>query len=188
MATASTKSSRRRAKVKRQQQELREEVVRSYQRNVIWDNLRKGLVWVILNARYSLIYGLGMGGRLSDLPEKNEKPLLAGLMLIYGCLMSMLLLFSLTSLFSFSVPIRVGVPALYILGSIALFLERPIATTLLGVALVFDLVFFTQSLLLQIVNIILFAFFCLVCLKDWRLILSLPGEKSASSETEKDDI
>jgi len=153
--------------------------VKRYQRNVLWERMASSGLWLLLNLRYAFIYGVGLGGRLANLPERSERPLLSGLMAGYGVLLVLGLLLTVGTLqisafFTLATPILVGLAAAYIIGAYYIVMEYKGGEGIAGTALIVDLVLNSGNPILQLANVVIFAFFILVCVHDWRAVLSLP--------------
>jgi hypothetical protein len=149
---------------------------RSYRKNVLTDKLKDWAVWLPLNARYAAIYIVSGGGRLAKVPKRSEVPLVSVLLLTWGILSIGSLLFRDYSFFGWWVAL--GITGAYIVGGYLLFMEQPGATQIAGFALAADLILFPDDtfmgLFRQAIKLLLFAIFLLVCVKDWRVLVTLP--------------
>jgi hypothetical protein len=160
--------------------------VKVSQRNYLRDLLREQGLWLLLNGRYAFIYAIGLGGRLADLPERNERPLLAAILAIYGGFLGISLLFfilnpfalTLSGLFDWRVPLYAGLAVAYVAGAYYLVMEYRGGESIVGTALAIDLVLNTTNVLLQTINMVMFGFFLLTCVKSWREIVRLPERSS----------
>jgi hypothetical protein len=150
---------------------------RTYTRNVLKDGLKEWAVWLPLNARYAAIYLVSGGGRLGLVPKRSELPLVAVLLLFWGFLSIGGLLFGDYGLVLWW--LALSITCGYIVGAYMLFMEQPGATQIVGFTLAADIILLDGegigSIIAQSIKLLLFAIFLLVCVKDWRILVTLPN-------------
>lgn len=145
--------------------------VRVYRRNVVGDRLRRGATWLLLNCRYAVMSIIGLGGRLQHLPRRSEVPLVAGLVFLWGLISCAWLVLG-----SYGIwwVVALAVTLSYFVGSYYLIMEYKGGEQFVGLALATDLILLGQSIVGQAIKLIIFTLFVLVCVRDWRRLVTLP--------------
>jgi hypothetical protein len=157
---------------------------RVYQKNFFQDRLKNWLIWLALNFRYAVQYVISIGGRLEHLPKRSERPLVAGLVFVWGLLTALMLLASFLSghlsIISLVTYVQLGVAAAYVAGAYFLIMESPAAEEILGIAFVVDFLLVSAGVVATAIKLFLFTLFLLICVGDWRQVVRLPKRPNRS--------